>query len=133
LKKFLLFLFLAFLGLVIFWANTNTMPTVVRDIYRFPLGDKIGHFVIYGTLAYLLTWAMPFRRVSIGRFSLPLGVVIAIMVASLEEFSQIFIIRRNADVLDLLAGYLGIYASTWIPCMPVGQIDNLSHTKKDSP
>jgi polysaccharide biosynthesis protein VpsQ len=112
-----LFLFLAFLGLVIFWANTNTMPTALRDIYRFPLGDKIGHFVIYGTLAYLLTWAMPFRRISVGRFSLPLGVVIAIIDCHASKNSaRYFILRRNADMFDLLAGYLGIYASTWIPC-----------------
>jgi polysaccharide biosynthesis protein VpsQ len=134
LKKFLPLAFLVFMALVIFWANTNTMPIPLRRLYGgVPHSDKIGHFVIYGTLAYLLTWAMPFRRVTLGRFSLPLGVVIAIAIASLEEFSQIFILRRNADIFDLLASYLGIYASTWIPCLSVGQIDNLSHTKKDSP
>jgi polysaccharide biosynthesis protein VpsQ len=105
------------MALMIFWLNTNTMPSIVSAMYDFPLGDKIGHFVVYGTLAYLLTWAMPFRRVSFGRFSLPLGVLIAIVIATLEELSQVFVIRRNADIYDLLASYLGIYASTWIPCM----------------
>lgn len=115
-KKFVLFVFLAFMGLVILWADTNTMPTLFRRIYSFPFGDKIGHFVIYGVFAYLLTWAMPFRRLRLGRFSLPLGIVIAVAFATLEEVSQLFVARRTPDLIDLLTGYLGIYASTWIPC-----------------
>jgi hypothetical protein len=66
LKKFLPLAFLAFMALVIFWADTNTMPLLRAPHLYFPFGDKIGHFVIYGIFAYLLTWAMPFRRVSLG-------------------------------------------------------------------
>ena len=114
----------------IFWANTNTMPDFLdRILYGLPLGDKIGHFIIYGILAYLLTWAMPFRRISIGRFSLPLGLVLAIGFATLEEFSQLFIERRTPGWLDLFSGYLGVYASTWIPCMR----DNCKQDKSPSP
>ena len=129
-KKFLLLAFLAFMMLGIFWANTNTMPDFLdRILYGLPLGDKIGHFLIYGILAYLLTWAMPFRRISIGRFSLPLGLVLAIGFATLEEFSQLFIERRTPGWLDLFSGYLGVYASSWIPCMR----DNCKQDKSPSP
>lgn len=129
-KKFLLLAFLAFMMLGIFWANTNTMPDFLdRILYGLPLGDKIGHFLIYGILAYLLTWAMPFRRISIGRFSLPLGLVLAIGFATLEEFSQLFVERRTPGWLDLFSGYLGVYASTWIPCMR----DNCKQDKSPSP
>lgn len=116
-KKFLPLAFLAFMGLVIVWADTNTMPAFLRRMYVFPFGDKVGHFVIYAIFAYLLTWAMPFRRLKLGLFSLPLGIVIAVAFATLEEASQLFVARRTPDLLDLLMGYLGIYASTWIPCM----------------
>lgn len=109
--------FLLFMILVIIWADTDTMPTFLRRVYGFPFGDKIGHFVIYGVFAYLLTWAMPARRLKLGRFSLPLGLVIAVAFATLEEASQLFVARRTPDFLDLFSGYLGIYASTWIPCM----------------
>ena len=108
--------FLLFMILVIIWADTNTMPTWLRQIYIFPFGDKIGHFIIYAVFAYLLTWAMPTRRLKLGRFSLPLGIFIAVAFATLEETSQLFVVRRTPDVFDLLMGYLGIYASTWIPC-----------------
>lgn len=118
------------MALVIFWANTNTMPLPLRRLYGgVPLADKIGHFVIYGIFAYLLTWAMPFRRVSLGRFSLPLGILIAVVFATLEEASQFLVARRTPDLLDLLMGYLGIYASTWIPCMR----DNCKQDKSPSP
>jgi len=118
LKKYLpLAGFVLFMILVIIWADTDTMPTFLRRMYIFPFGDKIGHFVIYGVFAYLLTWAMPARRLKLGRFSLPLGIVIAVAFATLEEASQLFFARRTPDLFDLLMGYLGIYASTWIPCM----------------
>lgn len=109
--------FVLFMILVIIWADTDTMPTFLRRMYTFPFGDKIGHFVIYGVFAFLLTWAMPARRLNLGRFSLPLGIVIAVAFATLEEASQLFFARRTPDLFDLLMGYLGIYASTWIPCM----------------
>ncbi len=109
--------FVLFMILVIIWADTDTMPTFLRRMYTFPFGDKIGHFVIYGVFAFLLTWAMPARRLKLGRFSLPLGIVIAVAFATLEEASQLFFARRTPDLFDLLMGYLGIYASTWIPCM----------------
>lgn len=116
-KKLLAIAFVLFLALVIFWANTRTMPTLMRQIYIFPFGDKLGHFVLYAILAYLLTAAMPFKKLSIGKITIPLGVVLALSLATLEEFSQLFIPSRTADWLDLTSGYLGIYASTFIPCM----------------
>jgi len=133
LKKYLpLAGFLLFMVLIIIWADTDTMPTFLRRIYIFPFGDKIGHFVIYGVFAYLLTWAMPARRLKLGRFSLPLGLVIAVAFATLEEASQLFFARRTPDLFDLLMGYLGIYASTWIPC--AGRTNcQFVPQKKDSP
>jgi VanZ family protein len=108
--------FLFFMALVILWADTNTMPDWLRRIYVFPFGDKIGHLVIYAVFAYLLTWAMPDRRLKLGRISLPLGILIALAFATLEEASQFFVARRTPEWLDLLMGYLGIYLSTWLPC-----------------
>ena len=119
-KKLLAVGFFLFLLMVAYWADTGTMPGWIVAITRFPNSDRVGHLVLYATLAYLLTVAFPFRRVKLWRWSIPLGVVIAIAFASLEEFSQLFIPGRTADFIDLGAGYLGIYLSTWIPCMRSG-------------
>jgi len=117
-KKLLAFAFFWFLLLVAYWADTDSMPKIISAMIEIPYGDKIGHFVLYGILAYLLTVAMPFRRVKILRWSLPLGLVLAAGFASLEEASQLFFVNRTASLVDLFSGYSGILAAVFlIPCM----------------
>ncbi len=116
-KKFFTIGFVVFLGLIIYWANTASMPALVKQIYRFPFGDKLGHFTLYATLAYLLSLAMPFKKVTIFGKPIALGVLLALGFATLEEFSQFFFPSRTPDLFDLASGYLGIFASTLIPCI----------------
>ena len=117
-KKLLAISFFCFLLLVAYWADTDSMPKIISAIVEIPYGDKIGHFVLYGILAYLLTVAMPFRRVEILRWSLPLGLVLAAGFATLEEITQIFFAARTASWKDLVSGYAGIAAATvFIPCL----------------
>lgn len=116
-RKGLALFFFIFLLFVAYWADTGTMPDILKTAYAFPNGDRLGHVVLYGMLAYLLTVAFPYRRVRVGAWSFSLGVVLALGMATLEEFSQLFIVTRTPDLIDLIAGYLGIYLSTWIPCM----------------
>lgn len=114
LKKLLALLFIFFLIAVAYWADSGTMPGPLKLVYAFPDGDRLGHFVLYGILAYLVSAAFPLRRVRIGVWHLPLGPVFAAALATLEEISQIFIATRSADPVDLAAGYLGILASALI-------------------
>ncbi len=116
-RKTLAVSFLIFLLCVAYWADTGSMPDALKAIYGFSNGDRIGHFVLYGVLAYLFTLAFPFRRYQVGGWMLPLGVLLALGLATLEEASQLFIATRTPDLVDLAAGYLGIFASTRIPCM----------------
>lgn len=115
-RKALAVAFFIFLCFVAYWADTGRMPELLKALYRFPNGDRIGHFALYGMLAYLLTLAFPFRRYRIGRWVVPLGVLLTLGLATLEEASQVFIATRTPDLIDLAAGYLGIFASTRIPC-----------------
>lgn len=117
-KKLLAVAFFLFLLLVACWADTDSMPKFLSAMTEFPYGDKIGHFVLYGILAYLLTIAMPFRRVKILHWSIPLGLVLAAGFATLEEVSQLFFIARTASWKDLASGLAGIAAATvFIPCL----------------
>lgn len=90
-------LFLVFIGLVAFWADTDTMPAMLRDCYHFPNGDRIGHFMLYGLLAGLMIWAGP-----------QTGAAIAAGIALLEEASQLWMPHRTPDWVDLGCGFLGI-------------------------
>ena len=116
-RKLIAIAFFVFILLVAYWADTGSMPAALRALAAFPNGDRVGHFVLYGTLAYLLSAAFPFRRLRFLGWTLTLGVGIALGLALAEELSQFFIPARTPDIFDLAAGWLGIYVSTWIPCM----------------
>jgi VanZ family protein len=113
-KKLLALAFVLFLFAVIYWADSGRMPSLFESVYRYPHGDKVGHFVLYGILAWLLNAAFPGRRISLGRISLPLGMFSALLFALLEELSQFFFPNRTPDWADLLWGWLGILAATLI-------------------
>ena len=106
-------LFLLFLFWVIFAADTGTFPPFIREIYRFPHGDWVGHLVLYGILAWLTARALP-RKVDIFVWKLPLSALLVILMAALEELSQFWFPRRTPDIYDLSFGILGIILGTWL-------------------
>ena len=114
-KKLVALSFFLFLLAVAYWADSGTMPALLKLVYAFPNGDRLGHVVLYGLLAFLLNAALPGRRLSIGRFSLPVGAFIAVVFGALEEFSQFFFPNRTPDLVDLACGWLGIAVATYLP------------------
>ncbi len=107
-KKLLAFAYIAFLLAIAYWADTGSMPEVLKVIYRFPNGDRVAHFILYGLLAFLLNWAFPRHGLRIRKWWIPLGSPIALAGAILEEISQLFFVNRTADLVDLGCGLLGI-------------------------
>jgi VanZ family protein len=113
LKKFLALLFIAFLLSIAYWVDTDSMPEVLKALYRFLNGDRVGHFVLYGLLAFLLNWAFPKRGWFIQRrWWIPLGSLVALAGATLEEILQLFFANRTANLVDLGCGLLGILCAT---------------------
>ena len=113
-RKLAALAFFIFLLAVAYWADSGTMPAALKYVSAFPNGDRLGHFVLYGILAYRVSAAFPSRWVRIRGWRLPLGAILAASLATLEEISQIFIPARTPDLVDLAAGYLGILVSTLI-------------------
>jgi len=112
-KKFFAFLFLVFIFLVIIAADTNTIPPIVRDVYRFPGGDLVGHFVLYGLLTFLLARAFP-CRLHVGQLQPALTSLLVFGLALAEELSQFFFPFRTPSLLDLGCGLLGILLADWL-------------------
>lgn len=107
--------FLPALGLFAFicWAidlaNSGGHNALLGLLLSLPLGDKIGHFLLYGGLAGLLDWAWRHRDTRLpllGRVPTAAWVVLAF--SALEEASQLFTATRSPDVVDLLANLLGV-------------------------
>jgi hypothetical protein len=57
--KWLTVLFILFILAIILLADLGAIPVPVKMIYRFPNGDRVGHFVLYGILTFLVTMVFP--------------------------------------------------------------------------
>lgn len=113
--KYLSLLFFAFIVGVIILADMDEIPPYIRALYDFPYGDKLGHFILYGLLNFIVTLtflrALPTRTSM--RVALAVGLVLAVAIAA-EEFSQQFFSARTFDLIDLSASYLGLLVGGWM-------------------
>jgi len=113
--KYLAILFSLFILLVIALADTGSMPRFLKAIYDFPHGDKLGHFLLYGLLAFFVTTALigAFSNRSPRRVALWTCLVLATLIG-VEEFSQRYFSSRTFDLVDLTASYLGVIVGGWV-------------------
>jgi len=111
--KKLTVLFALLIVAIIILADTDNLG-FVKYFYDFPNGDRVGHFVLYGILSFLvnltLLRSLPTRDPK--RLALTLTLLLALAIG-LEEWSQSFIPARTADWVDLTFSYLGIAAGAW--------------------
>jgi len=71
-----------------------------------PWGDKIGHFLLFGTLGFLVNISLARSGCSaLTRVKITLLVSLVVLV---EELSQIYLPHRNFDVFDIGADFSGI-------------------------
>jgi VanZ family protein len=78
-----------------------------------PFGDKVGHFFMYGLLAFVMNFALKFRSFGKSLISQH-GAVVILMLSSAEEFNQIFVATRTFSFLDLAANLCGVLVFTWL-------------------
>ena len=83
-------------------------PQVFHWIYRIPGGDKTGHAVLMGTLAFLVNLCLNDRRWQLGSLRVQQGSLIVLALVVAEECSQLWIAHRTFDGLDLLSDLVGI-------------------------
>jgi len=107
-------IFLAFILALIVLADAGSLPAFIRALYRFPYGDKAGHFILFGLLNFFLTQTFlssksnPRRKLA----AVSTGLILVLFIA-LEEWSQQFFSARTVDPLDLLAGLMGVLLGGW--------------------
>jgi VanZ family protein len=106
--RFITLLFFLFICFVIFSADTSRMPSWMYLIYHFPNGDKVGHFGLYGIMAFLMNVSFPNWKYRVGSVTLPGGGLLFSVFSILEEISQSFFASRNSSLLDVTCSLLGI-------------------------
>ena len=101
--------------LIIILADSGNLPRPIKDLYDFPYGDKVGHFLLMGLLSFFL------NRTALASFSShkPASVILAVSLSlalfvSLEELSQQFLPTRTFSLTDLAVNYMGITFFAWV-------------------
>ncbi len=101
-------LFFLFIIWLIIQANLDAQNIIMDIGHAIPWGDKIGHFMLFGTLALLINVALRFRQIKLRRRLFHLGSLIVFGFATLEEFTQLAMSTRTFDVVDMMFDLLGI-------------------------
>ncbi|WP_281560306.1 VanZ family protein [Thalassomonas sp. RHCl1] len=89
--------------------NSNIFFELVRSL---PYGDKVGHLVLYGTLSQLTVIAFNYKCLMVKGYHLPLGALLVLSLAAIEEMSQLFLANRTFDFADISADIAGIILFT---------------------
>jgi VanZ family protein len=111
-KKWLLLgtlLFFLLIVAIIISADADQLPDFLDRLYQFPGGDKVGHFILYGILSFLLnTSALTlFSKRDPARLVPTVSLLLSIMIG-LEEWSQSLFPARTMSITDLMASYAGV-------------------------
>lgn len=88
-----------------------TICGVVKSI---PLGDKVGHLVLYGVLTFVIGFLRRWPKLSLGGVSVLRPSSVLLVLVALEEASQMFFPARTGDLFDLIASWLGVFAGDWL-------------------
>jgi VanZ family protein len=112
--KWLTILFALFIILIIILADLGKLG-ILQTVNRIPLGDKAGHFILYGILTLLINLTV-FPSLSLQsrkRVAVISGLILALLIG-LEEFSQRNFPSRTFSLGDLTASYLGVIFFSWM-------------------
>ncbi|MFY0601741.1 MAG: VanZ family protein [Cyclobacteriaceae bacterium] len=104
------FLFFTFICWMIFMADLNRENLIMTIGHKVPSGDKIGHFMLFGILAYFLNTALKFRQFKFKKQRFYLGSIIVLLFAICEEFSQLAFENRTFDWVDMVFDFWGVAA-----------------------
>ena len=101
-------LFFIFICWIIIQADLGAYNPLIVLTKKVPFGDKLGHFLLYGTLVFLVNIASGLHMLKIKGYKILTGALLVMSFAIIEEFTQITLRTRNFEVLDIICDVLGI-------------------------
>lgn len=129
----------ALLAATVAAANSGHLPSFAQYIHDLPGGDKVLHFLMFGTLALVANLALIANGKRRLARAIVTGCLIAAIVATVEEFTNQFVPSRDWSLGDLTANYLGILCLGLIPfwqrlgcSRPTDSRENESSDPRDS-
>ncbi len=96
-------------------ADFGALRDVALFISHTFLLDKAIHFAMYGLLALLINASLLHRSQSRTFGTIATGSILVVIVSTLEECSNAFVVFRTCSLADLAANYLGIVCLGILP------------------
>ena len=113
--RIIAYLFLISVLALIITTNLGwTMPILNFLKSQFFFYDKVGHFIIYGSLAFFVNILFNGQKVAFFSWPLLFGSLLVGLGITLEECSQILLPNRNFEMLDLVCNYAGIICFSYL-------------------
>lgn len=107
--KWITGLFILVLILIVLIANLGLGPDYFPLIYTIPGFDKVGHFFLMGVLSFLVNLLLKAEKTKLFSLDFLIGSLVVILVVTLEELSQLFLIHRAFSWVDLVFDLGGIF------------------------
>lgn len=104
----------AFVGWIIFMADTAQHTVFFDWVKATPYGDKVGHVLLFGCLVLGVNAGLAFRTFRWRNRSVYWGTALVSGFVLVEEFSQAWFPNRTLDGFDLLADTVGIAVFTGV-------------------
>ena len=112
--KWICVLFALLLLAIVAAANTGVGEPVFEVVRRVPLGDALAHVLLLGVMSLLLNLVLDTTRFHWGPFRPLRGTTVLLVLATLEEFSQLALVYRTFSFIDAAANGVGIVAFGWL-------------------
>ncbi len=109
LLKISAFAYFIFIGFVIISVNLGWQWFFMEWTSVLPYRDKILHFVLIGLLSFFVNLLLKRKRITLFSSTILLGCLGLVIFTTIEECSQLFIARRNFELLDMACNYAGIF------------------------
>lgn len=93
-------------------ADTGSSNFVFDALRPIRYGDKYGHFVLYGLMAFLLHIALRGAMWRWWRLAVPVAAVLVLAFGIAEEISQLYNPLRTFDLIDIASNFAGVILFT---------------------
>ena len=106
--------FFFFICWMIYDADRQVPNFLIQYSTQIPFGDKFGHIILYGMLAFFLNYALGFRIIRKFGLNLQTGALWVLAFAFFEECTQVFFPSRTLSLADAICDVIGVVLFSYL-------------------
>lgn len=106
---------------IIVAANYGMLEFIATLAKTIPWFDKFGHFILYGGLAFLSSLSLNKTYFCLREWRITEGMLLVLLLATIEELTQLYNTHRSFDSLDMLVNILAVLSFGYLAQMLIGR------------